>query len=43
MNGWKWAGLTVLALVCGVVFSWYLRPDMVVSAGNAFLALCGIR
>jgi len=43
MSGWKWAGLAVLALVCGVVFSWYLRPDMVVSAGNAFLALCGIK
>lgn len=43
MNAWKWAGLAALALACGVIFTWYLRPDMVVSAGNAFLALCGIK
>jgi hypothetical protein len=43
VNAWKWAGLVALALVCGLVFSWYLRPDMVVSAGNAFLALCGLK
>ncbi|HEX7788109.1 MAG TPA: hypothetical protein VF653_17960 [Methylomirabilota bacterium] len=43
MNAWKWAGLAVLALASGVIFTWYLRPDMVVSAGNAFLALCGFK
>jgi hypothetical protein len=43
MNAWKWAGLAALALASGLIFTWYLRPDMVVSAGNAFLALCGIR
>ncbi len=41
MNAWKWAGLAALTLACAVVFAWYLRPDMVVSASNAFLAMCG--
>lgn len=41
MNAWKWAGVGLLALASAVIFTWYLRPDMVVSASNAFLAMCG--
>lgn len=41
MNAWKWAGVAVLALASAAIFASYLRPDMVVSFGNAFLAMCG--
>lgn len=41
MNAWKWAGVGLLTLASAVIFTWYLRPDMVVSASNAFLAMCG--
>lgn len=41
MNAWKWAGVAVLALASAAIFAAYLRPDMVVSFGNALLAMCG--
>lgn len=41
MTAWKWAGLALLALASAVIFASYLRPDMVVSLANAFLAYCG--
>lgn len=43
MSAWKWLGLAVLAAASALIFTWYLRPDMVLSAGNAFLALCGFK
>jgi hypothetical protein len=43
MNAWKWAGLAALAIASAVIFTWYLRPDMVVSTANAFLVLCGFK
>jgi hypothetical protein len=43
MNAWQWAGLALLALASAVIFSWYLRPDMMVSLATAFLALCGFK
>jgi len=41
MSAWKWLGLAALAIASAVVFTWYLRPDMVASATSAFLAMCG--
>lgn len=38
---WKVAGVVLLALASAAVFAAYLRPDMVVTLGNAFMALCG--
>jgi hypothetical protein len=43
VNAWKWLGLVALAAVSALIFTWYQRPDMVLSAGNAFLALCGFK
>jgi hypothetical protein len=43
MNAWKWAGLALLALASALIFSWYLRPDTMVSLTTAFLALCGFK
>lgn len=38
---WKAAGVVLLVLVSAAVFAAYLRPDMVVTFSNAFMALCG--
>ena len=38
---WRAGGVALLALASAVVFASYLRPDMVVSFANAFLAYCG--
>jgi len=38
---WKVAGVALLIVTCAAVFAAYLRPDMVVTLGSAFIALCG--
>ena len=38
---WKAAGIALLVLASAAVFAAYLRPDMVVTFTNAFMALCG--
>ncbi len=38
---WKAAGVALLVLVSAAVFAAYLRPDMVLTFTNAFMALCG--
>lgn len=38
---WKAVGAVLLVLACASVFAAYLRPDMVVTLGSAFIALCG--
>jgi hypothetical protein len=43
MNAWKWAGLALLALASALIFSWYLRPDTMMSLTTAFLVLCGFK
>ena len=37
----KTASIALLVLASAAVFAAYLRPDMVVTFTNAFMALCG--